>query len=82
MDLEAESEQKQYKVLIAEDSQLQRLALVDFLLVNNYIGMNYLNKVTEAQNGQAAMDMIKERGGDFDIILLDYNMPLVVDIFY
>lgn len=69
---ESENEnEKQYHILIAEDSQLQRIALIDLLEIHNF-------KVTNAANGNNAIDIIKNEEGEFDLILLDYNMPGIV----
>jgi CheY-like chemotaxis protein len=54
-------------VLVAEDDKLNRLMLCRLLAK---LG----TETTDASNGQEAVE--KELEGSFDIVLLDYNMPV------
>ena len=59
-----------YSVLAAEDIEVNRLILGDLL---NDAGAN----VVFAENGQAAVDLLKARPTDFDIVLMDVMMPIM-----
>ena len=59
---------KGFKVLIAEDNQVNRQVLI--------ANLNKLNIIsTSAENGQEAYDIYKE--GQFDLILMDCQMPVM-----
>ena len=55
------------KILIADDSEMNRALLVD-ILENQY-------DIVEADNGAAAIDLLTQCGGDFSLLLLDIMMP-------
>ena len=55
-------------ILVAEDESFQRLALTDILNLCDY-------EVTSVENGQEAYDLLKNENYDFDLLLLDLNMP-------
>ncbi|MDU9694417.1 response regulator [Priestia aryabhattai] len=55
------------KILLAEDEEVLRMLVVDTLEDEGH-------DVTEAENGEEALEFIKER--DFDLIILDYMMPV------
>ena len=61
-------EKKRYKVLVAEDDPFQRLSIIDILKVTYY-------DVTPVENGDQAIEVLKEEGSNFDIVLLDLLMP-------
>jgi two-component system, chemotaxis family, chemotaxis protein CheY len=58
------------KVLIVDDSQL--IHSMYRLVLNRYKSC----KIMDAMNGLEALDMLS-REGDFDLILLDINMPVM-----
>lgn len=60
---------KDVKVLIAEDSATQRLQLKRLLGRQNY-------EVIEAVNGEEALKLMEEQG-DVQLVLTDYNMPVM-----
>ena len=55
------------KILIADDSEMNRALLVD-ILEDQY-------DIVEADNGAAAIDLLTQCGGDFSLLLLDIMMP-------
>ena len=55
------------RILIADDSEMNRDILADIL------GEEY--EIIEAEDGQAALDMLTHRSGEIDMLLLDYVMP-------
>lgn len=57
-----------YKVLVAEDDPFQRLSIIDILKISNY-------DVTPVEDGQAALDKLKDPNNHFDLVLLDLLMP-------
>ena len=57
------------KVLVVEDSELNRSLLCQ-ILDNEY-------KTLEAENGRAALDVLKEYGEEVSLILLDIRMPVM-----
>lgn len=59
---------KVYTVLVAEDENFQRLALLDILSMCDY-------ETVEAENGKIAMEKLNDRNNDFNLVLLDLNMP-------
>lgn len=56
------------KVLVAEDNK------INFFVVNKFL-TGWGIKVTHAENGQFALDKLKE--DDFDLILMDLQMPVM-----
>lgn len=56
--------------LIVDDSKMSRM-MVKKIILDEYPDWN----LVEAQNGQEAIDRAGEQ--NFDIILLDYNMPVM-----
>jgi sigma-B regulation protein RsbU (phosphoserine phosphatase) len=63
---------KSANVLVVDDSRLMRLGLIRAL---NALGVEM---ITEAGNGQEALDKIRERS--FDVMLLDVEMPVMSGI--
>lgn len=61
-------EDKVYHVLVAEDENFQRLALVDILTMCEY-------ETVAVENGKLAMDELQNENNDFDLVLLDLYMP-------
>jgi len=57
-----------FNVLLAEDEQFQRLALLDILTLCDY-------EVTVTENGKLAYEELKDESKDFDLVLLDLYMP-------
>jgi len=55
-------------VLVAEDDNFQRLALIDILTLCNY-------QVTAVENGRLARDELLKEDSHIDIVLLDLRMP-------
>ncbi|MDR3547478.1 MAG: hypothetical protein P4M11_04265 [Candidatus Pacebacteria bacterium] len=64
--------EKPIKILVAEDEVFQRLALID-LIVNL---CNY--EVDAVENGQLALNLLQKYPEEYDLILLDVFMPLMV----
>ena len=60
--------EKIYKILVAEDEQFQRFALLDLLIACDY-------QVVAVENGNQAMDALKNENDVFDLVLLDLYMP-------
>jgi CheY-like chemotaxis protein/signal transduction histidine kinase len=58
------------KLLIAEDNLINQKVLISLLQPS---GMH----ITVANNGQEAVDIVKERKIDFDLVLMDINMPIM-----
>lgn len=58
------------KLLIAEDHIINQKLLISLLELS---GMD----ISIANNGQEAVDMVKERKGEFDLVLMDINMPIM-----
>jgi len=58
------------KILIVEDNMINQKVLSSLL---KPVGV----KVSIANNGQEAIDMIKEGDKEFDLILMDINMPVM-----
>lgn len=59
---------KQFKVLIAEDEEVNRLVLKAFL-------ERYDCLVSVAGNGQEVLDLLASNKGKFDLIFMDIQMP-------
>ena len=57
------------KILIADDEVRMRKLIKDFLTAAGFV-------VTEAENGEQAVDLFFEPGG-FDLVVLDVMMPLM-----
>ncbi|KAL4490020.1 hypothetical protein ABPG73_021064 [Tetrahymena malaccensis] len=55
-------------VLVAEDDNFQRLALIDILTLCDY-------QVTAVENGRLARDELLKQDSNIDIVLLDLYMP-------
>lgn len=55
-------------MLVAEDELFQRLALLDFMELCNY-------ESVAASNGKKALEELKNPDNDFDLLLLDLQMP-------
>jgi len=64
------NKQEKYKILIAEDEEVNYLYLETLL---EEIGVN--SKILHAKNGKEAVDMCKDNL-DIDIILMDLKMPI------
>ncbi len=60
------------KILIADDSEMNRELLVS-ILEDEYEIDQY--DIVEADNGAAAIDLLTQCGGDFSLLLLDIMMP-------
>ena len=83
------------RMLVAEDDSFQRLALIDILTLCNYDGYFFfflLKKFTEknpknallvvaVENGRVARDELLKEDSNFDLVLLDVNMPEMVFFF-
>ncbi|MHC4871508.1 MAG: response regulator [Planctomycetota bacterium] len=61
-------EQTKFHILVVEDTDAQRKILVKILSQRGF-------KVTEASNGQKAIDILKESPEQIDAVLLDIMMP-------
>jgi adenylate cyclase len=59
---------KEYKVLIAEDEMFQRLALMDYMELCDY-------ETISVENGRLALEELRKPENDFDLVLLDLQMP-------
>jgi CheY-like chemotaxis protein len=57
-----------YKILVAEDEAGLRELYCEFLREDGY-------EVVEAEDGQAAIDLMKVQ--DFDLLISDFRMPRV-----
>ena len=62
------SDDKKYTILVAEDENFQRLALMDILQICEY-------ECVAVENGKLAIDQLRNECNDFDLVLLDLNMP-------
>jgi len=60
-------------VLIVDDSAIVRRVLRN--VVTNYFHGNVL--ILEAENGQIAVDILNSAEKDIDLMLLDWNMPVM-----
>lgn len=61
---------RELKILLVEDNIIEILKLKRAI---EYLGMNH--EVLEAENGEIALDSIKQEEINPDIVLLDLNMP-------
>ncbi|KAL4453143.1 hypothetical protein ABPG74_015374 [Tetrahymena malaccensis] len=64
----AERSYQSIHVLVAEDDNFQRLALIDILTLCDY-------QVTAVENGRLARDELLKSDSNIDIVLLDLYMP-------
>lgn len=55
-------------MLVAEDEMFQRLALMDYMEVCEYDAIG-------CENGQLALVELRKLQNDFDLVLLDLQMP-------
>lgn len=58
------------KVLIADDSQVMRMIIEKIVKSLGYEAMH-------AGNGQEVLSVLEKAGGDIDLVLLDWNMPVL-----
>ncbi|HSR74664.1 MAG TPA: response regulator, partial [Sulfurovum sp.] len=58
------------QILIAEDNLINQKVLISLLQPSGI-------HITVANNGQEAVDMVKERKTKFDLVLMDINMPIM-----
>ena len=58
------------KVLIADDSQVMRMIIEKIVKSLGYETMH-------AGNGQEVLSVLEKTGGDIDLVLLDWNMPVL-----
>ena len=63
------SHQRKQKILIVDDSEMNRAILTEIL------GENF--EILEAVNGQECVGMLKDRGAEISLILLDIVMPVM-----
>ncbi len=61
-------EEEEIHVLVAQDDNFQRLALIDLLSLANL-------KTTDVENGRLARDELLRQDVSYDLVLLDVNMP-------
>lgn len=59
------------KILFADDEEILRMLIMDTLEDQDYL-------VDEAEDGQVAVDLIEKN--DYDLIILDYMMPVFTGI--
>ena len=59
---------RQFKVLVAEDEMFQRLALLDYMDLCEY-------DTVGVENGRLALEELRKPENDFDLLLLDLQMP-------
>ncbi len=67
--IEMESLPNDFKVLCAEDNAVNRMVMIKML---NNIG---ITNIVMAEDGQQAFIKYQEHGGNFDLALMDLNMP-------
>lgn len=60
---------KKLKILVVDDSALNRELLAE-MLSDDY-------KITEAQNGQEAVELLADHWQEYRLVLLDINMPVM-----
>ena len=63
-------QKREFKVLVAEDELFQRLALLDFMDLCDFVAVG-------AKNGQKALDELRKPDANFDCVLLDLVMPVL-----
>jgi len=56
------------RILVVEDDEVLRGLVADLLREMGY-------ETTAAPDGVAALEIVRERGGEFDVVLLDLRMP-------
>ncbi|MBQ9437523.1 MAG: response regulator [Lachnospiraceae bacterium] len=61
------SKKRKPRILIADDSDMNRYILLDMLEADY--------EILEAEDGEEALDIIDDYGGEIDLLLLDYRMP-------
>lgn len=71
-DLRLKNQDKILRVLVADDSPYNLFVIKEML---STIDRNI--EVTEALNGQLAIDQVQSHQDPFDLILMDLNMPLM-----
>ena len=61
------------KILIVDDSSTMRILVKRFLEIHGYTSLS------EANDGDVALNMIKESSSSepYDLVLLDWNMPIM-----
>ena len=69
MDIINSSAQNSAQLLVVDDSAINREMLSD-MLSDNY-------SIIEAANGEEALNILKERSYDIDLVLLDIIMPVI-----
>lgn len=69
MTVQKAANSKKEKILIVDDSEMNRAILTEIL------GENF--EILEAVNGQICVDILKERGQEISLILLDIVMPVM-----
>ena len=57
-----------FNVLVAEDEAFQRSALLDILTLCEFEAVAY-------ENGKLALEALRDPTNNFDLVLLDLNMP-------
>ncbi len=63
----SENENRKPRILIADDSDMNRYILLD-MLESDY-------EILEAEDGEEALAIIEDYGGEIELLLLDYRMP-------
>lgn len=58
------------KVLIVDDSMVTRSIIAKYVASMGYDAL-------EAGNGQAALDLLEKQAQEVDLVLLDWNMPVL-----
>ncbi len=58
------------RILVVEDDEVLRGLVTDLLGEMEY-------EVTSTPDGVAALEAVRDRGGDFDVVLLDLRMPIL-----
>ena len=58
------------RVLLVDDNKVNRVVAHAFLKSNT-------TEVTEAENGEQALELLREHQGEFDVVLLDMHMPVM-----
>lgn len=59
---------RHFKVLVVEDEMFQRLALLDYMDLCEY-------DTVGVENGRLALEELRKPENDFDLLLLDLQMP-------
>ena len=62
-----ELEEQRRKILITDDSEINRMILID-MLEQDY-------DIVEAEDGEEAIEILKKQGDSIDLLLLDCVMP-------